>query len=624
MIYRRMADGIPRETAADDIAFDRHYDVIVAGTGTAGSFAVLAAAMQGVSVLGVDRFSGAGGMSTFGYVDGYYYGANGGMYEKIDREGKALQDEMFLGKVEAKQYLLEKKAADQGAEFLFETVVTGVYLNGKTVRGISVLTEDGVQNLACEMLIDATAEAEVCVMAGCAADCGRQSDGKTRPYTSVKVWVTEEGNIARTNHDSGYINQYDPKELSNAILAAHESQLLGEFRNKHGRVLFLAPSIGIREGRRILAEETVTMQKILDGDQTKTPLFYAYSDFDKHGKDNALETELLQDWYVASNLSTVCLSVPISIKSLIPKGYRSLLTAGRHIGVDHDTASLVRMKKDMFKCGESAGVCAALAVKKGVQPIDLPYKEVREILQETGCLQEENNVGIMFDDQYRRMQVRWLTDENEIRRELAGDMPGIAIYSCKRLGNRMAEELKQWMSGADGNELLRSNCAIALGLIGDKACLPVLRDIVRNRDSFYYKDNRRTNQLRTVIAIYLAGKLGDMELAPMLKEILLDEREYGKGLYHEITKTSYLFNPNRNFNEVYFQVISYAAVSLIRIMEKHPENQEFRKEGLKILKEAFGDDFHIQKTTSMPEGTFEYASMQNIRDYVNRYCRKKL
>ena len=75
---------------------------------------------------------------------------------------------------------------------------------------------------------------------------------------------------------------------------------------------------------------------------------------------------------------------------------------------------------------------------------------------------------------------------------------------------------------------------------------------------------------------------------------------------------------------MYFQVISYAAVSLIRIMEKHPENQEFRKEGLKILKEAFGDDFHIQKTTSMPEGTFEYASMQNIRDYVNRYCRKKL
>ena len=204
--------------------------------------------------------------------------------------------------------------------------------------------------------------------------------------------------------------------------------------------------------------------------------------------------------------------------------------------------------------------------------------------------------------------------------ELAGDMPGIAIYSCKRLGNRITKELKQWMAGADGNDLLRGNCAIALGLIGDQACLPVLRDIVRNRDSFYYKDNRRTNQLRTVIAIYLAGKLGDMELVPMLKEILLGEQEYEKGLYHEITKTSYHFNPNRNFNEIYFQVVSYAAVSLIRIMEKHPENPKFRKEGRKILKEAFGDDSHIRKTTSMPEGTFEYASMENIRDYVNHYC----
>ena len=456
MIYRRIVDGAPRETAAGNTAFDRHYDVIVAGTGTAGSYAVLAAAMQGVSVLGIDRFSGVGGMGTFGYVNGYYYGADGGMYKEIDREARILRDEMFLGDVEAKQYRIEKKAADHGAKFLLEAVITGVFLDGKTVKGISVLTEGRTRNLSCGIMIDATAEAEVCAMAGCETDCGRESDGKTRPYTSVKVWLTEKGEIARTNHDSGYVNQYDPKELSDAILAAHESQLLEEFRNEKGRVIFLAPFIGIREGRRILAEETVTMQKILDGELDREALFYAYADFDKHGKDHALETELLQDWYVASNLSTVCLSVPISVKTLIPRGFQSILTAGRHIGVDHDTASLVRMKRDMHKCGESAGVCAALAVKKGIQPIDLPYEEIKPILQETGCLNEENNVGIAFDDKYRRMRIRWLTgkDKEEIRRELAGDMPGIAIYSCKRLGSRIAEDLKK-MDGRWGGQYCR-------------------------------------------------------------------------------------------------------------------------------------------------------------------------
>jgi len=619
MIYRWIVNGAKQEKDVKEVSFDKYYDVIVAGVGTAGSYAVLAAAMQGVSVLGIDRFPGVGGMGTFGYVNGYYYGVGGGLHIQIDQEAQMLKEEMFVGDVEAKQYLIEKKAAAYGAEFLFESIVTGVFLEDKTVKGISVLSDGKILNLSCKILIDATAEAEICVMAGCEIDCGRESDGKTRPYTSVKVWLTEEGKIARTNHDSGYVNQYDPMELSKAILLAHASQLLEEFRNKYGKVIFLAPFIGIREGRRIIAENTITMENILLDNLDKNALFYAYADFDKHGKDNALETEILQDWYVASNLSTACVSVPISIKAIIPKGYKSLIVAGRHLGVDHDTASLVRMKRDMHKCGESAGVCAALAVKKDIQPMDVPYNELKEILEKSGCLNEAHNVGIVFDDGYRRMKIKWLTDPEEIKKELSSNMPGIAIYSCKILGEQIANHLREWLS--DDNQMLVNNSAIALGLIGDKACLPVLRDIVKNRDSFYFKDCRRTNQLRTAIALYLLGKLGDVGSISILREILCDENEYERELYHEIKENSYEFNPNENFNEVYFQIISHSAISLIKIIEKNPEVKE---EGLAILNEAFKDDRHIKRTTTLPEGTYEYESMNNIKNYVNRYCEKAI
>jgi len=617
MIYRRIVNGIAQEKDVEEVLFDKHYDVIVAGVGTAGSYAVLAAAMQGVSVLGIDRFSGVGGMGTFGYVNGYYYGAGGGLHIQIDQEAQTLKEEMFVGDVEAKQYLLEKKALANGADFLFESIVTGVFLEDKTVKGVSVLSDGEILNFSCKILIDATAEAEVCVMAGCEINCGRESDGKTRPYTSVKVWLTEDGRIARTNHDSGYVNQYDPMELSKAILSAHASQLLDEFRNKYGKVIFLAPFIGIREGRRIIAENTITMENILLDNLDKNALFYAYADFDKHGKDNALETEILQDWYVASNLSTVCVSVSISIKSMIPKGYKSLIVAGRHLGVDHDTASLVRMKRDMHKCGESAGVCAALAAKKGIQPVDVPYSELKEILEKSGCLDEAHNVGIVFDDAYRRMKIKWLTDPEEIKKELSSDMPGIAIYSCKILGEQIVDHLREWLS--ENNPMLVNNSAIALGLIGDKACLPVLRNIVKNRDSFYFKDCRRTNQLRTAIAIYLLGKLGDIESIPLLREILCDENEYYRELYHEIKENSYQFNPNKNFNEVYYQIVSHSAIALIKIIEKNPE---VREEGLAILEEAFKDNRHVERTTSLPEGTYEYESMNNIKNYVNQYCEK--
>lgn len=619
MIYRRIVNGAVEESEVKEVSFDKHYDIIVAGVGTAGSYAVLAAALQGASVLGIDRFSGVGGMGTFGYVNGYYYGAGGGLHIQIDQEAQGLKEEMFVGDVEAKQYLIEEKAAANGAEFMFEYIVTGVFLEGKTVKGISVLSDGEILNLSCKILIDATAEAEVCVMAGCEIDCGRESDGKTRPYTSVKVWLTEDGRIARTNHDSGYLNQYDPAELSKAILSAHASQLLEEFRNEHGKVIFLAPFIGIREGRRIIAENTITMEDILLDNLDKDALFYAYADFDKHGKDNALETEILQDWYVASNLSTACVSVPITIRSMIPKGYKSLIVAGRHLGVDHDTASLVRMKRDMHKCGESAGVCAALAVKKGIQPIDVPYSELKEILEKSGCLDETHNVGIVFDDAYRRMKIEWLTEPAEIKKELSSDMPGIAIYSCKILGNKIANHLREWLS--EDNQMLVNNSAIALGLIGDKACLPVLRNIVKKRDSYYFKDCRRTNQLRTAIAIYLLGKLGDKESIPLLREILCDEKECERELYHDIKETSYEFNPNKNFNEVYFQIVSHSAISLIKIIEKNPEVKE---EGLAILEKAFKDERHIRRTTSLPEGTYEYESMNNIKSYANRYCEKAI
>ena len=80
-----------------------------------------------------------------------------------------------------------------------------------------MFSQGKLSNYSCNILIDATAEADVCAMAGCELECGRDSDGKTRPYTSVKISLTKEGERTRTNHDSSYINQYDPVDLSRGL-----------------------------------------------------------------------------------------------------------------------------------------------------------------------------------------------------------------------------------------------------------------------------------------------------------------------------------------------------------------------------------------------------------------------
>ncbi|NLB41900.1 MAG: FAD-dependent oxidoreductase, partial [Clostridiales bacterium] len=145
------------------------------------------------------------------------------------------------------------------------------------------------------------------------------------------------------------------------------------------------------------------------------------------------------------------------------------------MGVDHDVASLMRMKQDMQKCGESAGVIAALAVKKGVQPTEVPYEEIKPILEETGCLTEDHNLGVRFDDYYRREPIVWIDSPEQIKDDLATDKPGIAVYSCKIIGEDIIPYLKEWKK--DDHEMLRYNSAIALGLIGDEDSLELLREI---------------------------------------------------------------------------------------------------------------------------------------------------
>jgi hypothetical protein len=319
--------------------------------------------------------------------------------------------------------------------------------------------------------------------------------------------------------------------------------------------------------------------------------------------------------YVAANLSTACFSVPVTLSSMTPKGFKGILAAGRHLGMDHDVASLLRMQRDMQKCGESAGVVAALSTRLGVEPGQVPYVEVKAILEASGCLTKEHDKGIMFDDSFRREQIQWMTDPQKIKAALATDMPGIAIYSCKLLGEDIKPQLKEWIFAEE--QMLRYGAAISLGLAGDEAAAPVLREIVSNRDAYFFKDCRRTNQFRSAIAIYLLGKLADRDSIPLLKEMLCDEAEHSRPIYHEIKETSYKLNTSKNFNELYFQLISHAAVAMVRIVGTHAELEGEIKS---VLIDAFKDNRHLLNVTTLPKLTFEHESVENIKSYVLRFC----
>ncbi|MDR6549189.1 FAD-dependent oxidoreductase [Paenibacillus qinlingensis] len=602
--------------------FAQSYDVIVAGLGTSGAIALITAARKGLKVLGIDRMNCMGGMGTAGSVNGYYFGSTGGLYEQLDEKVADYVDTIYTKSsaynVEAKKYVLEQEAIRYGAELTYKSAITGVYLEGKQVRGVSFIGPRGIQSVNCKVLIDCTGDAEAVHLAGGGFQYGRELDGRTQPFTSVKVFAA--GNkVSWRNFDSGCTNQTDGNAFSTALVLAH-AQHLEETYSNDNRLLHIAPLLGVREGRLIEGEETIALGDFFADRTTEQPVFYANADIDKHGRDHAFESQHLQDWFVASNLGAANITVPVPLGAMIPKGFEGLLAAGRCLSVDHDLSTCVRMNRDMQKSGEAAATAAYIAIKDSLALKDVPYEELIEHLTETGCFDPHNDKGYEFAYPGGRkpaLPIVWLTDPDQIRQGLMSEQPGVAIWSCKRLGDAMKPHLHIWMEegkdDTDGTESLRKHCAFALALLEDEAALPNLRAMVMERDSLVLQDCRKNNQMRGYMAIYLLGRMRDKEIASELIRLLQDPEEIERALYNAGDGTEGA--RQKKYNDTYFQFFSHSVIALIRIGEQHASMQD---EIGKALRNVVASGDYVERITHRPYGTYEYSIVDNIQFVIEK------
>lgn len=614
MKLMQQVDNLLVEEEVAEIPYSESYDVIVAGLGTAGAIAAITAARRGLKVLGIEKMNGMGGTGTAGSVNGYYFGSPGGLFEELDQEIEGYHDKVYTQfsqfNPDAKKYVLERAALEHGVDLCYESTVTGVFMEGNRIRGVQWIGPRGLKASGCKMVIDCTGDAEVSFLAGCKTHMGRELDGRSQPFTSVKVY-SREGKILRTNLDSGCTDQTNAFQLSDGIVNAHAQQLEDAYPEEN-RLFYLAPLIGIREGRRIEGRVTLTLSDELQGKHREKPVFYASADVDKHGRDNAMESEVLQDWLVASNLGAVNICVPVPLEVMIPKDREGILVAGRCMSLDHDISSCVRMQRDMQKAGEAAAEAACLSIRKSFSLHEVPYEELRPILEQSGCLNEENNTGAKFAfpaDPGKNISIEWFTDREQIREGLSGEKPGVSIWSSKRLGDAMKPYLREWMEAAE-EECLKKHCAIALGVLGDHSSLPVLREMVQQRDSFVLQDCRKHNQMRGYIAIYLIGKLRDTEMISELSDIIENPEELKKPLYEKNTGSSLdaaVFRIN------YFQYFAHSIMSLIKIGNS---NITLRDEIAQSLNKAVKDGSYIHRITSREPGTYEYSVTENIKNVV--------
>ena len=558
----------PTSLNVDDITYKYACDVLVVGAGCAGVYCAISCAQEGAKVILLENGNSVGGMHTEGNVHGYYYGFNGGEFEKIDSDAKQLADYFVNSAVkDAKQITMLKALNKANVTLLTDHTPIGLLFDETETKVEGVLATDGKANfyIKSTVCIDATSDGYLIKNSPVTVKHGRDIDGKTVPFSVIANYVWN--NIrCGVNQDAGHVNQYDLQDFSNKILFAHKESI-NHFEK--GAFLSLANRTGLREGVSFVGEETLRYQDVILDNPPQKPLFWAYSDLDRHGNDRALDDTLFQKWWVVSNLATVTMPIAVPLGSVIPKGIKGLATAGRCLSIDTYAQSAVRMIRDMFRLGECVGVASALALKTDGDIMAINYDEYLSKVKSRNCF--HGALGQKFGFDYPGKQKPYKAIEFNAQKSLPlleTQTPAVAIWSCylERENKELLDQVYALMVNAK-SDLHKYNCALALGNAEDKRALPVLREMTQKRDCFYFKDCRRSNQFRSVSAICLLGHIGEKEDIPLLEKIVFDNSEFDKELYHTL-EPNYLYYKLGDRNFVYFDVWTHSGASLVKLYKK--------------------------------------------------------
>jgi len=227
-----------------------YYDVLVAGSGPAGTVAAIAAARNGVKVLLVERYAFLGGMLTAGMVSpiNAFYNMQGkqivgGIPHEIVRRLEKIGG-VFPGghlrsaylssythtpfDVESMKRILLEMTEEENICFLLHTFVAGTIVESNKVKGVKVVNKSGTYGIKAKIVIDASGDGDVAAAGG--ADY--QKGGKQGECMAGSLFIRM-GNIDEKQvmdyvkkHPNEFVLSEDPfiKE-SNAEVASKISNL---------------------------------------------------------------------------------------------------------------------------------------------------------------------------------------------------------------------------------------------------------------------------------------------------------------------------------------------------------------------------------------------------------------
>jgi len=456
--------------APHDIPFNRTLDadVVVAGGGTGGALATIAAAQHGAHTLCIEPLPFVGGIGAGGGIHTYYFGVVGGLQQTLDRRQRDLQNR--FGRLikhrafhpDAKKITLEAMLREAGARLMTGCLLYDVEVDDDAVVAAHVATPDGPVRVTARAWIDGTGDGDLAAMAGTPYTFGRVGDGLPHAYSqSSGALEDQHGKPAMRiiNFDAGWCDPADPEDLTAARTEGLRQYLLDRFDDQH-RVTYIAPAIGLRQARQIETDLVLQLDDLVQGRKFDDVVGYSGCHYDNHAVDYELESDEALFWIWLNRKWRQPMGCETSYRMLLPKGLRNVWLACRALGVSQDAHHSFRMQRDMQRIGEVCGAAAALATASSGQAKiaasrDVDYTALRAELEKTGAVAPpSDDAEVIFNkqvnaDAFERRDIDdALVDAVE---KLDRGETGMSLWLLYRYRDHVAEQVMQRLNSPDAD-----------------------------------------------------------------------------------------------------------------------------------------------------------------------------
>lgn len=351
------------------------FDVIVAGGGTGGAPAAIAASRAGARTLCVETAHGLGGVGTLGLISSYWFGNKcgftselNGLVSEVDALSRTKNGNVWHPGVKSGIY--HKLLNEAGGTAWMGSFVFGVRRNGNRPDGVLVSTPFGSGFVPAKTFVDATGNADLAAAAG--ATC-RLIDERHVAVQGTGISPRVNPSVPNQNSDHTFIEENDPE----GITLAH-----AQAREKYPNDFETMPFINSRERRRIMGDIEISPLDILAERTFPDTIFTARSNFDTHGF-------IIHPVFMVVPPDHKPLQAHVPLRCMLPKGLEGILVTGLGMSAHRDALPVIRMQADVQNQGYAAGLLAAQAARSGANLREIDIRAFQKILVGHGIITEE-------------------------------------------------------------------------------------------------------------------------------------------------------------------------------------------------------------------------------------------